>query len=174
MFNFKKRYAKTADHARSGSTKKFGNVKQSYDGISFDSKIEVSIYKEMKIMQSEGLFKDIIAHPPAIEIYPSTKHILSNGEAYLFRECRYYPDMLLVANDGTEFVIDIKSFATLTADAILKFKMLYHVLGIYIIIITKESWKGESSVIEILNGTYFSAMSKNKLISRAKKKEKEG
>jgi len=166
MFNFKKRYAKTADHARSGSSKRFGNIKKEYEGIKFDSKIEIEIYKDLKVLQSEGVIKEVIAHPPYIEIYPSTKITRADGSSYLFRECRYYPDFSIVDNEGVTHYIDVKSFPTITADFILKYKMLWHQLGIYLNIIVKSNWKGQETVENIINGTHFSPLSKKALEKR--------
>ncbi len=160
---FRKRYSKS-DHARTGQSKKFGNIKKEYDGIKFDSAFEISVYKDLLIYKAEGLIDEVVPHPPAIQIYPSTKHELGDGTKYLYREVQYNPDFMITVG-GVSHYVDVKSFPTITADFILKFKMCYHQLGIYLIIITKESWKGRETIDKILNGTFYSALSKNKLKS---------
>lgn len=164
MAGWKRNY-KAGDHARTGGKSgKFGSVKSEVDGIKFDSNFEVRIYQELK--NSVGtLLSKVVAHPPSIELIPYTKHVLTDGREYPYRECRYKPDFIIADMDGKEFVIDTKSFATITAEFIIKQKLLLHNCGIYLNIITSQSWKGVDTVKEIIEGKYYSALSKNKLNS---------
>lgn len=158
---WKKSY-KQSDHARTGNTKKFGNKKQNYDGVDFDSKLEVDIYKELV---NSPLLSKVIPHPEPIRLLDGVKHPLTDGKDYVFREVVYKPDFCIYDLEGNPNYIDVKSFPTITPEFIIKFKLCYSLRGIYINIITKQAWKGEQTIQDILEGKHYSALSKNKLNS---------
>lgn len=159
-----KRYSKTS-HSRNNQSKKFGNKITEFEGTKFDSKLEVSIYKDLQELVENGELLSVTPHPESLKLFPCAKHKLSDDTDYLFRELVYKPDFKITSIDGREFYIDVKSYATITAEFIIKFKLCYHLLGQYINIVTKESWNGVDTIKDILEGRHYSALSKNKFLS---------
>jgi len=146
-----------------GNEKKYGNKHTEVDGKVFDSLFEAKVYTEIKEMGYE-----IIPHPPKIELLASKKIKYADGTETTMRGVVYNPDLLL-KHEGKDYYIDVKSFATMTVDAILKFKMCYVLKDINVYIITKETWAGKETVEKILNGMYISHWTKKSLEAQNKK-----
>jgi hypothetical protein len=80
---------------------KFGAIKTAVDGISFDSKREAAVYRELKIMERAN---EIVR----LEIHP--KYVLSVDGAVI---CKYKPDFQFFDNAKRCLrVVDVKSAPT--------------------------------------------------------------
>lgn len=131
-----------------GNEKKYHNTHNEIDGVMFDSLFEGKVYKEVKEMGY-----DVIPHPPAIELMHTRKIDLGEGKNYSIRGVKYNPD-LLIKHEDKEYYIDVKSFATVTADSLLKIKMCWLLLDKPIYIITREVWEGKKTVEDIIAGRF--------------------
>ena len=85
---------------------KYRNIKTTIDGITFDSKKEAEHYCMLKILKQAGEIKDF-GLQPRYELQPSFE---KNGEKY--RAITYIADFVIVNNDGTTEVVDIKGVET--------------------------------------------------------------
>lgn len=88
---------------------KYRSKKVEIDGIVFDSKSEGEYYLLLKHLKEEGIIKDFSLQPAYILQEPFRKY----GKRFL--AIKYVADFLVVENDGTETVIDIKGLPTETA-----------------------------------------------------------
>lgn len=97
--------------------RKFGNKKQVFNGITFDSGVELQRYKELLKEQDEGRISGLLVHAS----FPLNAfgHII----------CRIQPDFIYT-RDGVTVVEDTKSKATLTPSFRIKEKMFYAQYGI--------------------------------------------
>ena len=75
---------------------KYGAVKTSIDGHTFDSKKEAEFYQELKIRLQSGDIKGFCLQPT---------FILAPG-------LKYKSDFIVFSNDGTTEIIDTKGFKT--------------------------------------------------------------
>lgn len=86
---------------------KYHNKKTIIDDITFDSKLEAKRYQELKLMEQNGLIKDLLLQPN-YELIPSFK---KNNSAFLkssYRADFSYFDIEL----GKTIVEDTKGFKT--------------------------------------------------------------
>lgn len=88
---------------------KYRSKKVEIDGIIFDSKTEGEYYLLLKYLKKEGLIKDFILQPVYLLQQPFRKY----GKRFL--AIKYVADFLIIENDGTETVVDIKGLPTETA-----------------------------------------------------------
>ena len=158
MAFFNKRYAASGGFSRKSPKSKFHNIKSEQDGISFDSKIELTIYNEMKAMEGT-LIKEVTPHPKAIELLKNVERELKNGEKFTVRGVKYNPDISFTDFENNLYYIDVKSWVTITPDFILKFKMCL-AQGIYVNVITREVWSGRETVESIISGNFKSHLTK--------------
>ena len=85
---------------------KFNAKKIEYDGITFDSKVECEYYKELmsKVMNRE--IKSFSIQPRYVLQDKFTKY----GKNY--REITYSPDFMIVNNDDSVTLVDVKGYST--------------------------------------------------------------
>ena len=82
---------------------KYGNHKQKYDNIIFDSGKEVGRYMELKLMENAGYISNLLLQQ-RFELLPAFRH---NGEAH--RKIEYIADFTYTLKDGKKIVEDVKS-----------------------------------------------------------------
>lgn len=85
---------------------KFNAKKIEYDGITFDSKLECEYYKELMLKVKNGEIKSFSIQPKYILQDKFTKY----GKNY--REISYSPDFMIINNDDSITLIDVKGFST--------------------------------------------------------------
>lgn len=98
---------------------KYGNVKVTVDGHTFDSKKEYNRYCELKLMERAGLIKDLETQKK-FELIPK-----QDGE----RAVNYIADFVYTEN-GETVVEDTKGFKT--KEYIIKRKLMKYIHGIEI------------------------------------------
>lgn len=118
---------------------KYGNVKGTYDGITFDSRKEANRYAELKLLQRAGEIRDLERQKPyelipaQYESYPrygKDGKRLKDGERCVEKSCRYVADFVYTTRDGKVVVEDTKSEATRTKEYTIKRKLMLYVHGI--------------------------------------------
>lgn len=85
---------------------KFNAKKIEYDGITFDSKLECEYYKELMLKVKNGEIKSFSIQP---------KYILQDKFTKFdkhYREISYSPDFMIINNDDSITLIDVKGFST--------------------------------------------------------------
>ena len=109
-------------------TAKYGNLKATVDGITFDSRKEANRWAELKLLQRAGQIYEL-RRQVVFEIIP-TQRDEATGE--LVEKCaRYIADFVYRdARTGRTVVEDVKSKATRTETYILKRKLMYYRFGI--------------------------------------------
>ncbi len=85
---------------------KYKNEKTIVDGIQFDSIKEAEYYCKLKILKKAGEIKDF-GLQPRFELQPGFE---KNGVKY--QPITYVADFVIVNNDGTTDVVDVKGFET--------------------------------------------------------------
>lgn len=85
---------------------KYKNEKTIVDGIQFDSIKEAEYYCKLKILKKAGEIKDF-GLQPRFELQPAFE---KNGVKY--QPITYVADFVIVNNDGTTDVVDVKGFET--------------------------------------------------------------
>lgn len=85
---------------------KYNNKKTEIDGITFDSKKEAEYYSMLKILKQAEEIKDF-GLQPRYELQPKFS---KNGKKY--RAITYIADFVIVNNDGTTEVVDVKGVET--------------------------------------------------------------
>ena len=91
-------------------TSKYNSKKVEYKGIVFDSKAECDYFKELELKVDRGEIKSFSTQPK-YELIPKFE---KNGIKY--RAMTYTPDFLIINNDDTETLVDIKGFGTLASE----------------------------------------------------------
>ena len=79
---------------------KYGNKKVIIDGIKFDSKLEGSRYRELKLMEKAKIIKDLKLQVP-FELIPSYK---KNGKT--IKATKYIADFVYYDNEKKQQVIE--------------------------------------------------------------------
>lgn len=95
---------------------KYGNVKKSVDGITFDSSAEARRYIELKAMQSAGQIADLELQPRYVLLDKFT-----DGTGRKHRSVEYRADFRYLDGGGHTVAEDCKGFATEAFK--IKFKM---------------------------------------------------
>ena len=85
---------------------KYRNKKVTVDGIKFDSQKEAEYYCKLKSLKQAGEIKDF-GLQPRYELQPAFE---KNGKKY--RAITYIADFVIVNNDGTTEVVDVKGVET--------------------------------------------------------------
>ena len=85
---------------------KYNNKKVIVDGIKFDSQKEAEYYCRLKLLKQAGEIKDFGLQPRYVLQHGFEK----NGEK--FKPITYIADFVIVNNDGTTDVVDIKGVET--------------------------------------------------------------
>lgn len=85
---------------------KYNNIKTEMDGIKFDSRKEADYYCQLKLLKRAGEIRDF-GLQPRYELQPTFK---KNGTTH--RSITYVADFVVVNNDGTTDIIDIKGVET--------------------------------------------------------------
>lgn len=102
--------------------RKYRNQKTNVDGYTFDSKAESRRYRELCVMQSAGLIRELRLQVP-FTLIDAFKASSVNGKAKKFRKTEYLADFVYVETDTEcEIVEDVKGARTDVFN--LKFKML--------------------------------------------------
>lgn len=91
---------------KSKKKNKYGNIKTTVDGITFDSKKEAEYYCKLKLLKQAEEIKDF-GLQQRYELLPTFK---KNGTTY--RSITYVADFVIVNNDGTTEVVDVKGVET--------------------------------------------------------------
>lgn len=87
---------------------KYGNVKKTIDGIVFDSTVEARYYEKLKEDKKFGRIKMFVTHPPGYTLLDAYQLPGERRQSAI----KYNADFLVVYNDGTLKVIDIKGGET--------------------------------------------------------------
>lgn len=85
---------------------KYNNIKTVVDNIEFDSRKEADYYCQLKLLKGAGEIRDF-GLQPRYELQPTFK---KNGTTH--RSITYVADFVVVNNDGTTDIIDIKGVET--------------------------------------------------------------
>lgn len=85
---------------------KYNNIKTEVDGIKFDSRKEADYYYQLKLLKRAGEIRDF-GLQPRYELQPTFE---KDGTTH--RSITYVADFVVVNNDGTTDVIDVKGFET--------------------------------------------------------------
>ena len=85
---------------------KYRNKKVTVDGIKIDSQKEAEYYCKLKLLKQAGEIKDF-GLQPRYELQPAFE---KNGKKY--RAITYIADFVIVNNDGTTEVVDVKGVET--------------------------------------------------------------
>ena len=97
--------------------RKYKNVKQTYNGYSYDSKRESAKAHELDLLLKQNKIKtwgrQFKISIDVVDVFGKSKHI-----------CNYYCDFVVAENDGSFTLIEIKSKATETPVFRLKVKLL--------------------------------------------------
>lgn len=112
---------------------KYGSSKVEVDGIVFDSQREASRYRQLKLLEGEGMIRDLRRQVKYILIptqYSKTEFNKDKSPKVIEKECSYYADFVYFDEFGTEHVEDTKGMKT--KDYIIKRKLMLHVHGIRI------------------------------------------
>lgn len=96
---------------------KYNNKKIEIDGIKFDSKDESLYYLDLKTSKESGNIIDFELQPK-YELIPKFKYMGENRRAIT-----YSPDFKIINNDGTSYVVDVKSMGTATQQGELRRKL---------------------------------------------------
>ena len=86
---------------------KYHNKKVSINGVMFDSKLEANRYKELKILEKNGIIKDLVLQP-SYELIPSFKK-----DNITYRKTVYKADFSYYDNElGKTVIEDTKGYKT--------------------------------------------------------------
>lgn len=100
---------------------KYSNRKTEVDGIRFDSQKEADYYCQLKLLKQAGEIKDF-GMQQRYELLPTFK---KNGMT--FRSVTYVADFVIVNNDGTTEVVDVKASKNFKTDVYkIKRKLFEH------------------------------------------------
>ena len=117
------------------NTKKYGNKKTTYAGITFDSLKEATRYKELRLMERAGLIQNLELQKTFVLI-PTQREPDTIGKRggvikgkLIEKECVYKADFVYIEN-GETVVEDTKGMRT--KDYIIKRKLMLYVHGIRI------------------------------------------
>jgi len=121
-----------------GFARKYGNKKNTVDGITFDSMREAHRYQELKAMQKAGIIQDLklqvkfvlipTQREESTEVYKSGKNKGKPKQGKIIeRECAYIADFVYLEN-GVLIVEDAKGMRT--TEYIIKRKLMLYVHGI--------------------------------------------
>lgn len=107
---------------------KFGNDKNTVDGIEFDSKRESRRYEDLKKLERSGVISDLQLQVP-FELIPSHYMVINGKRKCVERACTYIADFVYTEN-GERVVEDVKGFKTETYK--IKRKLMLYKHGIRI------------------------------------------
>lgn len=68
------------------SSNKFGAVKETVDGIEFDSRHEADVYRTLKIQQMGGLIRDLLCHVP-LRVEVNGQYVFAYEADFAFTDC---------------------------------------------------------------------------------------
>lgn len=97
---FREHFNKNASKEGQARRLKFNNIHTEVDNIRFDSKKEAEYYGTLKLLKRSGKIRDF-KRQHAFDLIVNGFHI-----------CQYICDFLVVENDGSETVVDVKSQVT--------------------------------------------------------------
>lgn len=89
---------------------KYNNIKTTIDGIEFDSRKEADYYCQLKLLKRAGEIRDF-GLQPRYELQPTFE---KDGTTH--RSITYVADFVVVNNNGTTDVIDVKSAKNFKTD----------------------------------------------------------
>ena len=91
--------------------RKYHNTKTFADGIKFDSKLEAERYTQLKMMEGEGVIRNLELQP-SFELLPSFR---KNGKTW--RKTVYKADFRYILSDGDIIIIeDVKGSTAVITD----------------------------------------------------------
>jgi hypothetical protein len=88
---------------------KYKNIKKEYDGMKFDSLLELKRYKELKLSINRGAITDLELQPKFVIL--DTFYVLKNGKKECMRKHTYSADFQYMEN-GLLVVEDFKGMET--------------------------------------------------------------
>lgn len=86
---------------------KYGAVKTTYDGITFDSKLEANRYLELKALESKGFISGLELQKE-FELQPKFR----DNQGKLQRPIKYIADFVYYDEEGNYIAEDTKGFET--------------------------------------------------------------
>lgn len=89
---------------------KYNNIKTEVDGIKFDSRKEADYYRQLKLLKRAGEIRDF-GLQPRYELQPTFEK-----DGTTRRSITYVADFVVVNNDGTTDVIDVKAAKNFKTD----------------------------------------------------------
>ncbi len=90
---------------------KYKNTKVIFDGIKFDSKLELKRYKQLKLLEYNGVIKSLELQPSFL--LSDTLRVIRNGKKQTYRKSVYKADFSYI-KDSYVIVEDTKGFETET------------------------------------------------------------
>lgn len=110
---------------RTGQSKRYGNIKSTYDGIEFGSKKEMARYIELKILKKAGVID-------RLEVHPKYEFVINGFKVCTYSaDFRYHKAGSILSKDM--IVEDVKSPFTRKKDSYrIKIKLMKAVYGIEI------------------------------------------
>lgn len=118
-------YRKMAKRPKS----KYKNRKVEHNGQMFDSKRELSRYKELVIMIAHGIIFNL-CRQVKFELIPAQYTMVDGKMTCIEKACSYYADFVYQDHEGKKIAEDSKGVRT--TDYIIKKKLMLHVHGIQI------------------------------------------
>lgn len=89
---------------------KYGAIKTTIEGITFDSQKEAHRYRELLLLKSAGEVTEIVLQPE-YELIPGFTHKATGKR---IRPMRYKADFLVTYADGHQEIEDVKGFVNQT------------------------------------------------------------
>ncbi len=143
---------------------KFHNRRVVWDDIQFDSIFELEFYKTLLTLKEAGKIKEVVAHPPLIELLPN--QYLADKKTLVFKKLEMEPDFLITLNNDRKIYFDSKAWVTVSDEFLIKCKMLYHLFNDQVIIITKDHLPFINKIINLLElGIYRNCVSQKAFVS---------
>lgn len=100
---------------------KYGAHKVVIDGITFDSRREAAVYRDLKLSQAAGEISDLVVHPKVV-LQPAGRDFAGRRVAPIV----YVADFAYVDRSGKYWRVDVKSKATRTQAYSIKRRMLLY------------------------------------------------
>lgn len=120
------------------NSNKYHNKKSTYEGVDFDSMVELNDYKKLLSFVSQGLIKSVKPHPDGIQLIDpqfieisekNIKGVYRKKERALFNGTVFNPDFEVVLPNDAIIYVDSKSYATISDAYKIKVKLLYQKYG---------------------------------------------
>lgn len=125
-------------------TSKYLSKKTTVDGISFDSKKEAERYKQLSLLEKQGIIKNLQLQVPfllipaqyeEVKTYTPKRHKEKVEKKLIERKIKYVADFVYTNENGKIVVEDVKGFRNSAAYAeyTIKRKLMLYIHGIKIV-----------------------------------------